>query len=197
MKLHDLAVSGNCYKVRLLFAQLGIEYERIPHELIPLDERDDSLRRGNPASRLPLVEFDDGKTLAESNAILCYFAEGTPFLPSDPFERARAMQWLFFEQNQHEPNVATAHYWKFLSGRAEEKADVFPTWLERGQEALDAMDRQLAQGPFILGERYSICDIALFAYTQKAKKTGYDVGANIERWMNAMREQPGYVALEG
>jgi glutathione S-transferase len=195
MLLYDNAVSGNCYKVRLLFAQLGIAYERRELSVFDRSNRQEVLGGINPGLRVPTLVLDDGRSLAESNAITFHFAEGTSFLPEDAFERAQVLQWLFFEQYSHEPNIAVARFWAH--------ARITPSDADRdakhrgGVAALQAMESHLAAREFLVGERYSIADIALYAYTHVAPEGGFPLepyGA-IRAWIGRVEAQPGWVAI--
>src|SRR5581483_7031084 len=166
MLLYNSQVSGNCYKVRLLFAHLGIEYERRELDVIDRSNRPEVLGALNPALRIPTLVLDDGRALAESNAILSYFAEGTDYLPEDPFARAQVLQWIFFEQYSHEPFIGVARFWRI--------ARITPDRTEQGEKerggraALDALERHLTEHAYLVGERYTIADICLYAYTHVA-----------------------------
>ncbi|HET6870374.1 MAG TPA: glutathione S-transferase family protein, partial [Solirubrobacteraceae bacterium] len=166
MLLYNSQVSGNCWKVRQVFAHLGIEYERRELSVIDRSDRREKLGEFNPGLRVPTLVLDDGRSLAESNAITFYFAEGTQYLPEDRFERAQVLQWQFFEQYSHEPYIAVARFWKI--------AGITPPDAEReakmrgGTAALRAMEGHLAGREFLVGERYTIADIALYAYTHVA-----------------------------
>jgi glutathione S-transferase len=194
--LYDNAISGNCYKVRLLFAQLGIEYETRELSVFDRTDRPEVLGGLNPALRVPTLVLDDGRTLAESNAILCYFAEGTPLLPEDRFERAQVLQWLFFEQYSHEPFIAVARFWAHAGITA-------PDWdLEAkrrgGLAALQAMEAHLADRGYLVGERYTIADIALYAYTHVAPEGGFELEPYpaIRSWLERVRNQPEHVPID-
>src|SRR5215831_8993350 len=139
MLLYDSPVSGNCYKVRLLLAHLGIPYERRTMDVVDRSNRADVLGGLNPALRVPTLVLDDGRALAESGAILWYFGEGTPFVPDDRFERAQVLQWMFFEQYDHEPALAVVRFWLAYSGRPEAFADRLDVKQAAGYRALDAM----------------------------------------------------------
>ena len=168
MLLYDAAISGNCYKVRLLFAKLGIDYERRELDVFDRSDRPQVLGELNPALRVPTLVLDDDRSLAESGAILFHFAEGTDYLPTDAFERAQVLQWMFFEQYSHEPNIAVLRFWAdggIHSPEAEVEAK------RRGGElALQAMERHLTDREFFVGDAYSIADIALYAYTHVAPR---------------------------
>jgi glutathione S-transferase len=196
MLLYNSQVSGNCYKVRLLLAHLGIGYERQELDVVDRSNRPDVLGGRNPALRVPTLVLDDGRSLGESNAIIFYFAEGTPYLPEDRFERAQVLQWQFFEQYDHEPNIAVARFLLAYSGTNPSEAD-----LERqrrgGYRALDAMEGHLADRQFLVGERYSIADISLYAYTHVADEGGFDLSRYpaINAWLERVAAQPGHVPI--
>ncbi len=196
MLLYDAPVSGNCYKVRLLLAQLGIEYERREVDVVDRSGRAEVLGDVNPALSVPGVVLDDGSTLAESNAILWYFAEGTPYLPEDRLGRARALQWMSFEQFSHEPYIAMVRYWLSIAAEpvAKEKVEARKA---PGYFALGAMERHLDGRAFFVGERYSIADIALFAYTHVAHEGDFDLSGYpaIRAWLDRVEEQPGHIPI--
>jgi glutathione S-transferase len=195
MRLYESTIpSGNAYKVSLLLSQLGIDFSVSELDVLatPSETRRPEFLAKNPNGRIPLLELDDGRYLAESNAILCYMAEGSAFMPTDRYERAQVLQWLFFEQYSHEPYIAVLKfrtYWGELSRlREDEQARL----RQRGQQALDVMATQLATRDFFVGERYGVADIALFAYTQSAAAIGFSVATPVERWLARVRAQPGY-----
>jgi len=195
MLLYNSQVSGNCYKVRLLFAHLGIGYKREELSVFDRSNRPDVLGGKNPALRVPTLILGDGRILAESNAIIWYFADGTGYLPDDPFERAQVLQWLFFEQYDHEPNIAVARFWKL--------AEITPSDEDAagkrhgGKRALAAMERHLADHDFLVGDRYSIADIALYAYTHVAPEGGFELERypSINAWLRRVAAQPGHVPI--
>ena len=196
MLLYDSQVSGNCYKVRLLLAHLGLDYERREVDVIDRSSRAELLGDLNPALRVPTLVLDDGRSLAESNAILWYFGEGTRYVPNDHFECAKVLQWLFFEQYCHEPYIAIVRFWVSISD-APPAEDEIDAKRMGGYAALDAMERQLAAGPFLVGERYTIADIALYAYTHVADEGGFDLSAHpaIRAWLARVASQAGYVSI--
>jgi glutathione S-transferase len=195
MILYDSAVSGNCYKVRQLFAHLGIEYERREVSVIDRSGRQELLGALNPGLRVPTLVLDDGRSLGESGAITIYFAEGTPYLPDDRFERAQVLQWLFFEQYSHEPYIAVARFWAI--------AGITPSAEDReakrkgGTAALRAMDAHLTDSEFLVGDRYTIADIALYAYTHVAPEGGFELEPYpaINAWLARVATQPGHIAI--
>ena len=200
MRLHDYLPSGNGYKVRLLLTQLGIPFERIEYDVTAGETRTPGfLRDVNPNGRVPVLELDDGRLLPESNAALFYLAEGTPFLPDDRFERAKALQWMFFEQYSHEPNIAVARAWLHVFGvdMTEERRDALATKQKLGYEALRVMEEHLEGKSFFVGGRYSVADIALYAYTHVAHEGGFDLGGSpaVRAWIERVAAQPGHVPI--
>ena len=197
MRLYNSTVSGNCYKVRLLLAQLGLEYETVELSVVDKSNRADVLAELNPALRVPTLVLDDGRALAESNAILWYFGEGTRFVPDDRFRRAQVLQWLFFEQYEHEPAIAVARFLKTYSGRPELFDDRREELLRRGYRALDAMERHLDGREWLAGEAFTIADIGLYAYTHAADEGGFDLGRfpAIRSWLERVSSQPGHVPI--
>jgi len=191
--LYNSQVSGNCYKVRLLLAHLGVEYERHEVDVVDRSNRVELLADLNPALRVPTLVLDDGRPLAESNAILFYFAEGTPYLPDDRYERAQVLQWLFFEQYSHEPNIAVVRFWIAYSGAPPADAEV-EARRRAGYAALDAMERHLSKRAFHVGERFTIADISLYAYTHVAAEVGFDLAGYpaIRAWLDRVAGQPGH-----
>jgi glutathione S-transferase len=195
MLLYDSAISGNCYKVRLLLTKLGIEFERQELSVFDRSDRPDVLGGLNPALRVPTLVLDDGRSLGESNAILWYFGDGTEFVPTDRYERAQVLQWQFFEQYDVEPNIAVARFW--------ELADIHPPEAEReakrkgGERALSAMERHLAEHEFLVGERYTVADISLYAYTHVAPEGGFTLQPYpaLREWLARVAAQPGHIAI--
>lgn len=198
MVLYNSQVSGNCYKVRLLLAQLGLSYERRELDVVDRSNRPEVIGDKNPALRVPVLELDDGRHLAESNAILCFLAERTRYLPDDVFERAKVLQWLFFEQYDHEPNIAVARFWVGILGQQERFAGELVAKREGGYRALDAMERRLAGAPFLVDDRYTIADISLYGYTHVADEGGFELDRypGIRAWLDRVAAQPGHVAID-
>ncbi len=196
MLLYNSQVSGNCYKVRLLLAHLGRAYERREVDVVDRSNRLELLGGLNPALRVPTLVLDDGRSLAESNAILWYLADGTAYVPEEPFERAKALQWLFFEQYSHEPNIAVVRFWVAVAQEPPAQA-LLEEKLRGGYAALDAMERHLATSPFLVGGRYTIADIALYAYTHVAHEGGFDLGRYpaIGSWLARVAAQPRHAAI--
>jgi glutathione S-transferase len=197
LRLYDNLESGNAYKVRLLLCQLGIPFERVELDILRGETRTPAFLAKNPNHRIPLLEWPDGRRLAESNAILFHLAEGTPLLPEDRFERAQVLQWMFFEQYSHEPYVAVVRFWHF-SGQLERHRAELAEKMERGHHALGVMEQHLAAHAFFVGERYSIADVALYAYTHVAGEGGFDLDRYpaLRRWLERVRSQPGHVRID-
>lgn len=199
MRLYDSNIpSGNSYKVQLLLAQLGIAYELTELDIMrtPSETREPAFLAKNPNGRIPTLEFDDGRLLPESNAILFYLAEGTAFLPSERFERAQVLQWLFFEQYSHEPYVAVLKFMTYWGGLERLRKEELEKLRVRGQQALDVMEKHLASRSFFVAERYGIADIALYAYTQAADAIGLRTGPAVRAWLERVRAQPKYLPIK-
>ena len=175
----------------------GSTYERREVSVTDRSDRPELLGDLNPALRVPTLVLDDGRPLAESDAILCYFAEGTPYLPDDRYERAQVLQWLFFEQYSHEPNIAVVRFWVAIADAPAPEAEL-EARRRGGHAALRAMEGHLAEGrAFLVGERYTIADIALYAYTHVAPEGGFDLEPYpaVRAWLERVATQPGHVAM--
>jgi glutathione S-transferase len=196
MLLYDNPASGNCYKVRLLLTQLGLPFERQELSVVDRSNRPQLLGGKNPSMRVPTIVFDDGRPLGESNAILWYFGDGTPFVPVDRYERAQVLQWQFFEQYDHEPQIAVARYWLRYRGKPVDPAELAEKH-KFGYRALDAMELRLKDHPFFVGGRYSLADISLYAYTHVAEEGDFDLSRYpaIGAWMGRVRSQPGHIPI--
>jgi len=196
MLLYDSPVSGNCYKVRLLLAHLGLDCERVEVDVVHREGRKELLGELNPALRVPTLVLDDGQPLAESGAIICYLAEGTPYLPDDRLDRARVLQWLFFEQYSHEPYIAVVRYWVGFAPSRPPEAEI-ESRRAAGHTALAAMELHLSSRSFLVAERYTIADIALFAYTHVAEEGSFDLSPYpaIRSWLERVRSQPGHIPI--
>lgn len=197
LRLYDFLPSGNGYKVRLLLTQLGIPFERIELNILKGETRTPEFLSKNPNGRIPLLEIEPGKFLSESNAILFYLSEGTQFLPSDTWERSQVLQWLFFEQYSHEPYIATSRFWISILGKADEYRDAINQKREPGYAALTVMEKHLKLYEFFVGERYTIADIGLFAYTHGADEGGFDLTRfpAIQAWLERIKAQPQYISI--
>jgi glutathione S-transferase len=196
--LYNSPVSGNCYKVRLLLAHLGLAYETVDVSVVDRSQRSELLGGLNPALRVPTLVLDDGRPLAESNAILWYFGDRTPYVPEDAYERAQVLQWMFFEQYSHEPYIAVVRFWLAYSGTPERFADQLPARAKGGYAALDAMEKHLVERDFLVGDRYSIADVSLYAYTHVAHEGEFDLGPYpaIRAWLSRVAAQPGHVTID-
>jgi glutathione S-transferase len=197
--LYNSQVSGNCYKVRLLFAHLGVDYERQEVDVADRSNRPELLGGLNPALRVPTLVLDDGRSLGESGAILWLFGEGSRFVPADAFERAQVLQWMFFEQYDHEPAIAVARFWLLFSGRPREDfADRLPERTAAGYRALDALERQLDGHTWLVGDGMTLADIALYAYTHVADEGGFELERypGIRAWLDRVAAEPGHVPID-
>jgi glutathione S-transferase len=196
LRLYDYLPSGNGYKVRLLLHQLGIPFERVEMDILRGATRTAEFLAKNPNGRIPTLELEDGSYLAESNAILCYLADGTPLLPADRLDRARVLQWMCFEQYSHEPNIATVRFW-YHSELTDERRALLPAKRALGEAALRVMDDHLRTRRFFVDEVYTVADIALYAYTHVADEGGFDLApyAAIRDWLERVRAQPGHVPI--
>ena len=197
-KLHDNLPSGNAYKVRLLLTQLGIPFERIDYDTDNGETRTPAFLAMNPNGRIPVLELGPGRWLAESNAILCYLADDTHFLPADRLQRAQVMQWLFFEQYSHEPNVATPRFWiTHHLPMTPFRQEALPVKRELGVAALGVMEQHLAHREWFVGTAYSIADIALYAYTHVAEEGGFDLGPfpALRQWLARVAAEPRHILI--
>jgi glutathione S-transferase len=197
MLLYDSPPSGTCYKVRLLLAHLGLPYERRELSVSDRSNRPAILGGLNPALRVPTIVLDDGRSLAESNAILWYFGDGTPYVPNDRYERAQVLQWQFFEQYDHEPYIAVARFWLHYKGGEIDQA-ALASRQKAGYRALDAMEQHIGGRDFFAGSRYSLADISLYAYTHVAHEGEFDLEPYpaIRAWLERVAAQPGHVTID-
>lgn len=195
MLLYNSAVSGNCYKVRLMCAHLGIPLELHDLDVVDRSNRPEVLGHLNPALRVPTLVLDDGRPLVESNAIIGYLAAGTPYVSEDPYDRARILGWQFFEQYEIEPNIAVARFVRLFQVPASEE---FMTGRQiGGRKALQALERGLADREWLVGGRYSIADISLYAYTHVAPEGGFALEPYpaIRAWISRVAAQPGHIPI--
>ena len=197
VRLYDNLTSGNGYKIRLLLTQLGQKFERVEMDIYHGATRTPAYLAVNPNGRIPVLETAEGKRLAESNAILFYLAEGTAFLPEEGWERAEVLQWMFFEQYSHEPNIATSRSWLNHGELTPERRAGLEQKRPLGYAALGVMEGHLEERAFFVAERYSIADIALYAYTHVADEGGFDLAPYraIKAWLERVRSQPGYIPI--
>jgi len=190
--------SGNCYKLQLLLDQLGHDYRWIEVDSARGETRTAEYLAKNPNGKVPLLELDDGRRLAESDAILCYLAEGTSYLPNDAWLRAQTLQWLFFEQYSHEPYIAVARFISLYLPADHPRRAELPQLHQQGAKALAVMEGHLASHDWLAGERYSIADIALYAYTHCAADGGFDLAVYpfVSAWLARVKAQPGHSPLQ-
>ena len=196
LRLYDYLPSQNAWKVRLLLSHLGLGYERVPVSIFEGEARTDAYLEKNPAGAVPVLEVEPGRTIAESNAILCYLAQGTPYLPDDRFERAQVMQWLFFEQSYVEPQIGSLRYWTLTGKLAKRSEDLVAGKRAYSLRALAALERHLARRQFLVGERYTIADMAVYAYAAHAEEAGLDLAPYraFRAWIGRVEAQPGFLA---
>jgi glutathione S-transferase len=189
--------SGNCYKVRLVLAQLGIDYERIPTNILEGASRTSEFLKLNPNGRVPLLILPDGEPLAESNAMLYYLARDSALWPQDRLNQAFALQWMFFEQYSHEPFIATNRYWIHILGDSDGFAAQIAERHPKGVAALEVMEQHLGTTAYFVGNQYSVADISLYAYTHVAEQGGYDLRpyAAVREWLTRVASQPGHVPI--
>ncbi len=199
MKLYGMTGSGNCWKPAALMKLLGIPFEWIEVSVVRGETRAPEFLAKNPNGKVPLLEPEAGRYLAESNAMLCYLAEGTPYLPADRWLRAKVFEWLFFEQYSHEPYIATVRMWVRYLGKQQEWRDKIAEAMDKGYAALGVMERQLAVTPYLAGESLTIADLALYAYTHVADQGGYDLARfpAIRRWLARTADRPGFYRMPG
>ncbi|MEQ1516227.1 MAG: glutathione S-transferase family protein [Usitatibacteraceae bacterium] len=199
LKVYGDIYSGNCFKVKLLLKQLDVPYEWEHVNVVDKETRTPEFLAKNPNGRIPVLELENGVLLPESNAILHYLAEGSAYLPTDRLAHAQVLQWMFFEQYSHEPYVATARYFIRYLGRPPEYEERLQQKMAPGYAALDVMEQHLKARLFFVNGRYSIADIALYAYTHVAHEGGFDLAKYpfIRAWIDRVRAQPGYVEMDG
>jgi len=197
LKLYGMSASGNCHKVKLLLQQLQMPYQWQEVDILKGESRVENFLAMNPGGQVPTLEIEAGKYLAESNAILCYLAEGTPYYSSDPYLKAQTLSWMFYEQYSHEPYIAVARFiCKFLSP-GNDRLSELPHLHERGYKALQVMQQHLLNNDFLVGNTYSIADIALYAYTHCAEEGGFklDTFPAIKTWLSRIEQQDRFVKM--
>ena len=198
LTLYSMRRSGNCYKVRLGLAQLKIQHQLIEVDILKGDTRTPEFLAKNPSGHVPLLEVAPDRFLAESGAILWYIAGGTALAPEDRIDRAEAMQWMFFEQHSVEPNLGAAHFWlTMVKGGRELQTHALEDWMENGYQALGVMEKHLATRDFFAADRYTIADIALYAYAHTANESTFDLTGfpSIRAWLKRVAGQAGYVPI--
>ena len=197
LKLYDYLASGNGYKVRLILNHLEIPFERIELDVFKGETRTPEFLAINPNGRIPTLQFDDGRAFSESDAILWYFADSTVYLPTDQFERAQVLQWMFFEQYNHEPTIAVARSMLLHSEMTEDRKLTLKDKQEKGYDALQVMEQHLANRSYLVGDVYSIADIALYAYTHVADEGGFDLSGfrYIRAWLQRVKSQDRHIPI--
>ena len=197
MRLYDYAASGNGYKVRLLLALLGTTYERVEMDIDQGATRTTQYLHKNANGRIPLLELDDGRLLAESDAILFYLAQGTKYLGSDAWTQAQTLQWMFFEQYSHEPFIAVSRYIRTHLAAGHARYAELPGLASRGHAALQVMEQHLATRAYFVGEAFSIADIALYAYTHVAEEGGFELQSytHVSAWLARCADRAGFVGI--
>ena len=195
MKLYDYLPSGNGYKVRLLLSWLGETYDFVPLDIHAGDTHTPEFLSKNPVGQIPMLELDDGRILVESNAILFYLALGTDYLPPDAFAQGEVLRWMFFEQYKHEPAIAVARY--IHAYAYEERKGELPTLTKKGKAALDVMEGHLKDNDYFVGNKLSIADIALYAYTHVAEDGKFDLKPYkaIRSWLNRVKKHANYIKI--
>ena len=199
LKVYGDYRSGNCYKVKLMLHLLGKEYQWIPIDILKGETQSEAFLAKNPNGKIPVLELGDGTCLWESNAILNFLADGSEFLPLEPRLRTQVLQWQFFEQYSHEPYVAVARFIQLYQGMPEARRDEHARCLALGYKALKVMEKQLERTPYLVGEQYSIADIALYAYTHVAHEGGFSLEAfpAIRAWLDRVASHPRHVTMLG
>ncbi|PWG61135.1 glutathione S-transferase family protein [Spiribacter halobius] len=189
--------SGNCYKVEMLLERLGLPYEWIDVDILAGETQTEAFLERNPNGKIPVLECADGACLTESNAILNYLAHGTPYLPDDPWERARVLQWQFFEQYSHEPYIAVARFIALYLGLPEDRRKQYEAKQEGGRRALGIMEGQLRESPFIAGDTLTIADLSLYAYTHVAEEGGFELAdfPAVSSWLDRVAATDGHVPM--
>ncbi|MDQ3057106.1 MAG: glutathione S-transferase family protein [Pseudomonadota bacterium] len=197
--VYGMSVSGNCHKIRLLLEQLGREYHWVEIDSAHGETRTSEYLLKNPNGKVPMLELDDGRVLVESNAILFYLADGTSFLPADPWQRAQTLSWMFFEQYSHEPYIAVARFICGWTPLDSPRRVELPILRERGEQALAVMEKHLSANAWFSCDEYGIADIALFAYTDVAHHGGFDLSAYpaVRDWLARVRMTRGFVPMPG
>ena len=197
-KLYSMQRSGNSYKVRLALARLGIPYKRIEVDILQGESRTPEFLTKNPNGQVPLLEVAPNRHIAESNAILWYVAGGSTLAPEDRIEKAEALQWMFFEQHSLEPNIGAAYFWlALIKGGRDLQSHALEDWMENGYRALGVMEMHLAKYPFFVANRFTIADIAVYAYTHVADQCDFDLGRYpaVRAWLDRVEAEPGYVSM--
>ena len=197
MRLHDFSGSGNGHKVRLLLSNLGRDYDLVEHNILTGETRTPEFLKINPNGKIPVLGLEDGRCLPESNAIIWYLAEGTRFLPDDPWDRAQVLRWLSFEQYSHEPYIAVARFWLHYVEMDADQRNQLAEKKTSGYAALDVMEAHLAAQDYFVGAQYSIADISLYGYTHVAYEGGFDLAGYpaVRAWLDRVSTQAGHIVM--
>jgi len=199
LTLYSMQRSGNCYKVRLALAQLNIPYRQVEIDILKGETRTPEFLAKNPSGHVPLLEAAPGRYLPESGAILWYLAVGSPLAPEDRIDRAEALQWMFFEQHSLEPYIGAAHFWLVLvKGGRELQMHAVEEWMEQGYQALQVMERHLENHRYFAADRYTVADIALYAYAHIAEECDFDLAGfpALRAWLKRVTDEPGHVQMD-
>ena len=201
MRVYGDIRSGNCYKIKLLLAHLGrvqdSDYQWVHIDILAGESRTREFLARNPNGRIPVLELDDGRYLSESNAILNYLADGSPYLPEEPYARAEVLQWMFFEQYSHEPYIATARFIAKYLGLPDDRRAEYEAKQAGGQAALEVLESHLSAHDFLVGDQFTIADITLYAYTHVADEGGFDLSEypEVRRWLARVSDQPAHITM--
>jgi glutathione S-transferase len=196
-KVYGMSASGNCHKVRMVLESLRLPYDWVEVDMVNGGTRTPEYLSMNPNGKVPLLEIERGTFLSESNAITCYLADGTPLVPQDRLDRARMLQWMFFEQYSHEPYIAVARYLRRFHPDPAAQRAIADSKMDGGYHALGVMEERLAQSRFLANDRYTLADVALYGYTHVAHEGGFDLARfpAVRAWLESVEAQPGYVPM--
>ena len=199
LKVYGDYRSGNCYKIKLMLHLLGREYQWLPIDILKGETQTAEFLAKNPNGKIPVLELEDGTFLWESNAILNFLADGSEFIPNEPRLRTQMLQWQFFEQYSHEPYVAVARFIQLYQGMPEARREEYEVCHVRGHKAFRVMEQQLQRTPYLVGEQYTLADIALYAYTHVAHEGGFDLSGYpaINAWLARVASHPRHVTMFG
>ncbi|WP_432464039.1 MULTISPECIES: glutathione S-transferase family protein [unclassified Agarivorans] len=197
MILHDYLPSGNGYKIRLLLSLLGQDYQLKCYDIVQGETHTEAFLKLNANGKIPVLEFDDGRSLTESNAILYYLAQGTPYWPEELWQQSQVLRWMNFEQYSHEPNIATLRFWLGHAGMNQQRQAQWADKKAAGYAALKVMEQHLSEHRYFVGEQFSIADIALYAYTHVAEEAEFDLSTfpAIQAWCYAITQTTNYVDI--
>ena len=197
MRVYGDLMSGNCYKIKLLLSHLGLEHDWSHVDILAGETRTPAFLARNPNGKIPVLELDDGRCLAESNAILSYLARGTSYLPEDAWLRAQVLQWQFFEQYSHEPYIAVARFIAKYLGMPRERREEYEAKQAGGRHALGVMERRLQGADYLVGDGLTVADFSLYAYTHVADEGGFDLApyAGIRRWLERIERHPRHTPM--